>query len=528
VSGDKVAVPDTITLGEEVTVRLTLDIRCRAGEEPRADIMLILDRSNSMGDGSLPGTKLYEAKAAAHEFVRQIDLTRHRLGLVSFSEIISLDQPLTTDAAAVHAAIDAVQISGLTDIATALERANEHIALARRPEALPVLLLLSDGKPLQPGQPYVDTARQGARARARGLLVYAIGLGADVDAALLTAVAGSGQRYFFAPRPEDLQPIYARLSESVGDVVARDVEIVDEMGPDVDFVAGSASDGPTVAGNRLTWGFATLGGTKTMTLRVKPRRTGRLPTNTQAVARHVAEGVPYSFTFPVPQVRVLDAPTATPTLTATPLPTATPTRRPSTPSRVFLPILMRDLCRLKDAQLGADIVLVIDTSSSMTGAKLEAAKAAARVFLALVDPDRDRVGLVSFDGTARRDYLITADLAGVARSLGNLSLGQGSRIDLGLVEARTELGRRARRGSQRVVVLLSDGLPTPGYEGATRSAAAVLTGTGSTLFTVGLGADASGPLLRGLASTPLHYYAAPNPADLELIYRRIARSLPCR
>ena len=139
------------------------------------------------------------------------------------------------------------------------------------------------------------------------------------------------------------------------------------------------------------------------TYKVRPTKTGLLPTNTSAVAQYTAEGKRYEFIFPIPEVLVIDnSPTITPPVNRTPTATS------SAPRRVFLPILMRDQCLPKHRERGVDVILVMDTSSSMKGEKLAAAIAAGQEFLDGVDPARDRVGLVSFDEIGRREQALHA------------------------------------------------------------------------------------------------------------------------
>ena len=513
VTGDKTAAPAQVVLGRPVTINLLLDIQCRGGTAPASEIMLIIDRSNSMA-----GVKLAAAKAAADSFVASpsLDLTTNRVGLVSFSDLISLDQPLTHDRAAVRAAVADIQHTGNTDIATALRRATDHVLEAARPGARPVLILMTDGKPSRIGQPYVDTVIEAARAKAHGALVYAIGLGDTIETDLLVTVAGASSRYFAAPRPDQLASIYAELSQTVGGVAATDVRIVDGLGPDVTFVPGSATRGGTLIGTDVVWTLGALpSGKATVSMRVTPGRVGRIPTNTLATASYTADGRRYTFEFPVPEVEVL------------PAPTPTPTPRVTGPSEVYLPITQRNHCQPDDARLGAEIVLVIDTSSSMAGDKLAAAKAAGRQFVDLLDRRRDRSALVTFDGQARLAQPLTANAVLVKTALDEMTTTAGTRVDLGLAKGADELRLRARNGSQRVLIFMSDGQPTAGTRDAALRTAADVRRTGATVFAIGLG-DADAAFLIAVATSSRHYFHAPNPSDLEQIYRRVAAELPCR
>lgn len=509
VSGDKRASPGQVTLGSTVDLTLSLDIVCRPGTARQADILLVLDRSSSMS-----GLKLDSARAAASRFVSQLDLRRHRIGLVSFSDLVSLDQPLTSDGAALRAVLGSIRSDGSTDIGAALQRAQEHLAEAGRPGALPVLLLMTDGKPTREGQPYVDALRSAARARGRGALVYTIGLGDDVVRELLEAIAGSPERYFFAPNSDQLTPIYNQLSGTVGEVVATDLVLTDGLGPDMRLVAGSIQPPPAEqdAGS-VTWRMPALpAGGLAFRLKVEPLRLGRLPTNSRATAAYTADGLRYSFEFPVPEVLVIAPPTATP---------------PAQPGTVYLPLVGREACLVK-RQVGVDLVLALDSSSSMEGAKLAAAVTAARALLDELEPRTDRVGLVTFDGQARRDYVITQDFAAISRRLDQIVLGTGTRIDLGLERSLAELEVRGRAGSRRAVVLLSDGRPSEGTEARALQLAALARGSEVSVFTVGLGDDADRALLAGLAKDPSYAFLAPRATELGEIYRRIAVTLPCR
>ena len=69
-----------------------------------------------------------------------------------------------------------------------------------------------DGR--QDDQP--ELAEQAAdAARQAGATIYAIGLGADVDGAFLTRIAGGTEHFLPAPTPEDLAAIYRQVAVTV-------------------------------------------------------------------------------------------------------------------------------------------------------------------------------------------------------------------------------------------------------------------------------------------------------------------------
>jgi tight adherence protein B len=101
-------------------------------------------------------------------------------------------------------------------------------------------------------------------------------------------------------------------------------------------------------------------------------------------------------------------------------------------------------------------LLVIDTSSSMRGEKLEAAKAAADGFLASV-PDDVQVGLISFAETAALRFAPTTNRDTVRSAVGALTAKGGTALYDGLSIAVRQLTKPEYSDAVRNIVLLSDG-----------------------------------------------------------------------
>ena len=347
--------------------------------------------------------------------------------------------------------------------------------------------------------------------KAEKIQVYTVGLGDGVDQTTLEAIATSQDRFFFAPTPQELFPIYREIlrlvvsSGTVGNLV-----VDDRLAPDIAYVPASAAPRALESPGRLRWSRAALPTDGlTLTFAVAPERAGRLPVSERAEATFTDnDGVARSFTFPVPELEVV-APTPTPT----PIFTA------------HLPIAYKEHCL--PAVERADIVLLIDASSSMAGEKITEARTAARGFVDLLQLPGDQAAIIGFDEQATVLASLTDDLARLQRGLDALAIGSGTRIDRALLAARDELGGPARDPRHRaVVVLLSDG-DQSGAPEAVDPAATALRGIGAELFTIALGPDADTDLLRDLAGED-HFFIAPTPADLERIYRRVAGRTICR
>jgi uncharacterized protein (DUF58 family) len=175
----------------------------------------------------------------------------------------------------------------------------------------------------------------------------------------------------------------------------------------------------------------------------------------------------------------------------------------------------------------ADVVLVLDASSSMAGAKLEAARSAAVAFARAVELPADQVAIVGFNSGGWLAEGLTGDLAAVERAVAGLAMVQGTRIDLGLRVALDELaGPRRKPANNPVLILLTDGIQQGDLQ-APLDLADQARAKGITLYAVGLGADVDTAYLLRLALDPAHYRAAPGPEQLRAIYEAIAGALPC-
>ncbi len=217
-------------------------------------------------------------------------------------------------------------------------------------------------------------------------------------------------------------------------------------------------------------------------------------------------------------------PTALPTPTASSTPTAT---SPPVPTPVYLPLALDESCDPEHKR--ADVVLVVDTSSSMAGEKLEDAKSAALAFVALMDlaPGRDQVALVRYDSEAEVPCRLTTARPLIEAAIRHLTSRSGTHIDKGLRAALGELQGALRiERNLPVVILLTDGVQT-GTPDEELRAAAELREAGVRLYTVGLGADVDAAALREMAGDDTRYHFAPGSGAVLRIYEEIAGDILC-
>ena len=169
------------------------------------DLAFVLDSSGSMSYNDPEGLR----RTAAKIFVDAL-LPEDRAAVVDFDYYATVLQELTSDKDALKAAIDQVDDDGGTDIGAGVSAANEVLINGGDPARARIMILLTDG------DGSYDLALTDA-AKAAGITIYTIGLGAGVDNALLTSIAkGTGGTYTNVATAEELPEVFRRLSESTG------------------------------------------------------------------------------------------------------------------------------------------------------------------------------------------------------------------------------------------------------------------------------------------------------------------------
>lgn len=202
-------------------------------------------------------------------------------------------------------------------------------------------------------------------------------------------------------------------------------------------------------------------------------------------------------------------------------------------------------------QLGAcekpsDIMLAIDRSGSMALDKrdppepMTSVKNAALAFVGNLKTG-DRVGLVSYatNASTPADKPLTASFGDVKDAIAAVAIRsedglQYTNIADALDKAAAEFSAGlARDEVKKTVILLTDGEATypekkgdPAYAATlAREAAAKVKASGIEVYTIGLGTKIDATLLSDIATSPKHYYRAPETADLVTVYSSIASAM---
>lgn len=158
---------------------------CRAaGSAPTPlDLALVLDSSGSMADNDPQGLRKSESKKLVDAL-----LANDRASVVDFDGSARLAQALTSDKAAIKAAIDTIDDSGSTNIGAGVRIGID--SLGPQGTSARVMVLLTDGD----GSYSSDLT---AEAKAKSITIYAVGLGSAVNETLLREIATqTGGEYF--------------------------------------------------------------------------------------------------------------------------------------------------------------------------------------------------------------------------------------------------------------------------------------------------------------------------------------------
>lgn len=205
---------------------------------PRDDatVVLTMDSSASMTATDVPPSRLEAAKSASSSFLDLLP-ERFRVGLVSFSNTVSVLEEPTDDRDSVRSSLDTIE----GDVGTALGDAIvESVALAPDPDeqeelsggkTLFAILLLSDGANSIGREPLdvVDEAKEA------GVPIYTIAFGTPDGTIEITNDGGftrtfavppdqetlrtvaeeTGGRFFEAPTEADLEEVYREIGSQV-------------------------------------------------------------------------------------------------------------------------------------------------------------------------------------------------------------------------------------------------------------------------------------------------------------------------
>jgi Ca-activated chloride channel family protein len=243
----------TVLHGADGLVRMELVIGAaqppvQQGPRVPTDLMVILDRS-----GSMDGEKLEEARAAIRALVAQLD-PQDRFGLVVYSNDATLVIPLANADAGARdrwlATVAAIHADGGTNMSSGLDLGLDALEHGRAAGHAQRAILLSDGLANHGDASHDGLVRRAARAVHGEYMLTTVGIGADFNEELMTALADAGTgNYYYIRVGDDLASVFAREFGAARTTVAsglavriepgRGVRVVDAAGYPLEAVPGA-------------------------------------------------------------------------------------------------------------------------------------------------------------------------------------------------------------------------------------------------------------------------------------------------
>ena len=185
---------------------LGLPPESRLREDGPADQDLPPDRHLCQHGRAPPLMEAQRPRARA--FLDKCDFTRTEVGLISFSDVVTLQAEATDNARRVHAAINRLEPDGTTNLAEALEMARKHLLEV---DLRRYAVMLTDGYP-DAAEAAVEEAN---RMKGEGIEVVAIGMGAaDLD--YLRRIASTEAGSIFA-RHGELVSTFGQIARMIAE-----------------------------------------------------------------------------------------------------------------------------------------------------------------------------------------------------------------------------------------------------------------------------------------------------------------------
>ncbi|MEE8523671.1 MAG: VWA domain-containing protein [Thermoanaerobaculia bacterium] len=208
---------------------LAAEERRAAGRTP-TDMVVVLDRSGSMGDG----VKMAHARSAVRELVSRLQ-PDDRFALVAYSDLADLAIPLAPASFEARGQwlriVESIGPGGGTAMSSGLDAALDVLAGSRSVGRATRVLLISDGLANQGDASFEGLTGRAALASRREAAVSTIGVGEDFNEYLMSAIAdaGTGNYYYLedveGPAARRLAQVFTAELETGSETVASAVVI---------------------------------------------------------------------------------------------------------------------------------------------------------------------------------------------------------------------------------------------------------------------------------------------------------------
>jgi len=216
--------PQVSPAGGDVWVQIGLQaIAAPAEDRTPLNLALVLDTSGSMGDAD----KMAYLKKSLDVFLHSLQ-SDDIVAIVIYNDDAEVLQPAQPvgDGRWIQSVVHSLQASGSTNLYAGLMLGFEEVAKHFDVRRNNRVLLLTDGI-ANVGVTNPNQIAQDARAwNDRGIYLSTIGLGVDLDDALLHTLARQGQgAYHFIDSPQEMDKVFRQEANGLVEKVARDITV---------------------------------------------------------------------------------------------------------------------------------------------------------------------------------------------------------------------------------------------------------------------------------------------------------------
>ncbi len=174
-----------------------------------------------------------------------------------------------------------------------------------------------------------------------------------------------------------------------------------------------------------------------------------------------------------------------------------------------------------------NVYLVVDTSGSMEGVKIDATRDALASFVEQIRGQQDQIGMIEF-GTGLKSFtplrpMDDTNRADMIAQIDRLDAYGDTALTDAVYSAVADLVAQGNTGSINAIVVMTDGRENASQYGS-RDVRRLLDGTDSppVIFTIGFGRDADERLLRDLAEIGGGQFRRADETEIEELYRTIS------
>lgn len=180
------------------------------------EIALVVDRS-----GSMRGTKMDDLKTAVTVFLTTLAQTPfpESVGLVSYNNKATIDEPLTTNLAQIQATMNTLEAAGGTNIGGGIQQGRQVLNSGSSNNYVEkTMIVMTDGLHNTGANPLA----QARVAAGENIVIHTITFGSGADQALMRDVAqAAGGNHYHAPTGQDLIDIYEEIALTLTTVLTE-------------------------------------------------------------------------------------------------------------------------------------------------------------------------------------------------------------------------------------------------------------------------------------------------------------------